>query len=96
MTPAEAIETLVARLRDLAEVRRVILFGSRVRGDNQPRSDIDLAVSLPDGTALDWQAVVEAADSVPTLLMIDLVRWEDAPPELKSRIVSEGKVLYER
>ena len=96
MTPAEAIETLVARLRDLAEVRRVILFGSRVRGDNQPRSDIDLAVSLPDGTALDWQAVVEAADSVPTLLMIDLVRWEDAPRVLKSRIVSEGKVLYER
>jgi predicted nucleotidyltransferase len=29
---------------------RVILFGSRARGDAQPDSDVDLLIVLPDGT----------------------------------------------
>ena len=40
--------SLVQSIRGIAsrypEVKKVALFGSRARGDNQPNSDIDLAV----------------------------------------------------
>lgn len=96
MTPAEAIAELARALALIPAVKRVVLFGSRARGDNYPRSDIDLAVSMPGGTAADWQQVVDAAESVKTLLTIDLVRWEEAPADLKARVASEGEVLLER
>lgn len=38
----------VARLQSVAPVERVILFGSRARGDHDPGSDWDLCVLLDD------------------------------------------------
>ena len=40
---ARAVDTLAAQ----PKVRKVVLFGSRARGDYSPGSDIDLAVSAP-------------------------------------------------
>ena len=40
---------------------RIVLFGSRARGDAQERSDIDLAVyDLPAGTWSDFEDAVDA------------------------------------
>jgi uncharacterized protein len=90
-------ELLVSqRLRNFPEIRQIVLFGSRARGDAQARSDIDLAVACPDADAVRWSEIVEAAENVPTLLQIDLVRMETAPPELLSQIAREGRILYER
>lgn len=57
---------------DLAKrhgVDKVILLGSRARGDNRERSDIDLAVS--GGNFIDFALDVD--EVVPTLLMFDVV-----------------------
>jgi uncharacterized protein len=90
-------EQLVAdRLKSFAEVERMILFGSRARGDSAPRSDIDLAVACPNANAVRWSEIVEAVETAPTLLRVDLIRLESAPSELLSEIAREGKVLYER
>ena len=43
----EAVCRLVSRLGAEPSVHRVILFGSRARGDARPRSDVDLAVDAP-------------------------------------------------
>ena len=48
---------------------KVILFGSRARGDNQPRSDIDLAVE--GGDIRNFRFEIE--EDAPTLLMFDIV-----------------------
>ncbi len=37
------------------KIRKVILFGSRARGDNKERSDIDLAVSGGISQSFVWQ-----------------------------------------
>ena len=40
-------ESIISEIKDLAikcGVEKVILFGSRARGDNKERSDIDLAI----------------------------------------------------
>lgn len=89
------LPALVERLGELG-ARRVILYGSRARGDAAPRSDIDLAVDAPaidDGVWMQMEDVVEEAA---TLYKIDCVRWQNAPESLKSNIVRDGKVLYER
>ena len=92
-----APERLVAQaLEKFEEVERVILFGSRARGDAGFRADIDLAVECPRANITRWSDIEEAAEQAPTLLNIDLVRLETAPPELAAVIQREGRVLYER
>ena len=93
---ARAIARIVASLAPRAEVRRAILFGSRARGDYQPRSDIDLAVDAPNASPSEWHAIADIVADADTLLPIDLVRLDEAPPELRARIDAEGQVLLER
>ena len=77
------------------QVAKVIVFGSRARGDADERSDIDLAIVAPEATPRQWLDIVFALEEVDTLLSIDVVRWLEASPALKARIITEGKVLYE-
>ncbi|NBC32464.1 MAG: hypothetical protein GVY13_07285 [Alphaproteobacteria bacterium] len=78
-------------------VERVILFGSRARGDAGPRADIDLAVACPQAGEAEWLRIAEAVEEeAETLLLIDLVRLEEASADLRDRIRSEGRVLYEQ
>ena len=44
----EVISALAERIGQNTHVERVALFGSRARGDERERSDIDLAVIGPD------------------------------------------------
>ena len=93
--PASA-RGFVQRLSSLPQVERIILFGSRAVGENDPRADIDLAVSAPRLNR--WQFArlrVEAFDSR-TLYWISLVHLEQTPDELRERIDHQGVVLYER
>lgn len=95
--PARFENHLLRHVAGLPWVRRIILYGSRARGDTAERSDIDLAVEAPWATRRQWLDLwfflVEEAE---TLLRVDAVRLEEAPPELKERILAEGKVIYER
>lgn len=75
------------------DIQRVLLFGSRARGDYRPRSDIDLAIS-GGNTAAFTLAVDEETD---TLLKYDVVNLDGAvQPELLQEIEKDGKVLYEK
>ena len=88
-------DVVLKQICDLAAqygLRKVILFGSRARGDFKERSDIDLAVSGGDisGFAL---AVDEETD---TLLQYDVVNLNCPVDEaLLENIEKDGKVLYE-
>lgn len=74
-------------------VEKLILFGSRARGDWRAASDIDLAVSGGDFPrfALD---IEEVAD---TLLKFDMVNLNGpVQEELLDQIWKEGIVVYEK
>ena len=87
---------VVEELRRLAEehgLHKVVLFGSRARGDFRRESDIDLAVS--GGNA--ERFFLDADEMTSTLLKYDVVNL-DRPlrPELREAIEREGKVLFEK
>lgn len=69
--------------------QRIVLFGSRARGDEQPRSDVDLAVfGLPQKA---WSDFEDAVDALPSLLSFDLVDMnQSVSDELRANIEREG------
>ncbi|HEY9764757.1 MAG TPA: nucleotidyltransferase domain-containing protein [Chroococcales cyanobacterium] len=87
---------LVERIAKIPGVCRVVLFGSRARGDNEPRSDIDLAVEMDRPDLPEWYEIEEIVEEAPTLLSIDLVRWDRASEELLANIRKDGITLYEK
>lgn len=91
--PAPLLAPLSA-LAQSAGAARVVLFGSRARGDNLPRSDIDLAVyGLTQSGAAAFR--VGLAD-LPTLLKFDFVAVSgETSPELLAEIRKDGVTLYD-
>ena len=81
---------------DLAEkyhIQKVILFGSRARGDFKRTSDIDLAV---EGGEVECFAL-DIDEETTTLLEYDIVDLaRKIQPELRESIEREGKILYEK
>ena len=83
-------ETLLDEIRAIASrhgVERLILFGSRARGDFKRASDIDLAASGGDIPAF----ALDVDEKTWTLLRFDVVNL-DGPvqPELREAIAREG------
>jgi predicted nucleotidyltransferase len=101
IVPAELLRSVVAYF----EPRRIILFGSRARGEVGPDSDIDLLVVLDDDAPpekLDWRAAYEARrdyhDSVDILMCRESGYDEDKDivGSIAYEIAQEGVVVYER
>ena len=59
-------------------VNKIILFGSRARGTNTERSDIDIAVAGAD----DFDKLVEKVEELPTLYSIDLLNMDTCKNDL--------------
>lgn len=86
----------IQALQELSFIEEIWLFGSRSRGDNQPRSDIDLAVISPTATNEDWLRVTKIIDNADTLLKIDCLQFgsDDISKELHDNILKDKKVIY--
>lgn len=92
--PIEQVYAQIAEFARDAGARRVLLFGSRARGTNQPRSDIDLAIEgCPNFLALEERLQEELW----SLLRLDVVNLDDnISDSLRAEIDRDGKVLYEK
>ena len=88
-----SVRPLVARLAAEPEVRRVVLFGSRARGDGRERSDVDLALDAPGLSRAGWVRLCADAEEADTLYSVDLVLLSEAPAPLRERIDAEGVAL---
>ena len=74
-------------------VEKVILFGSRARGTNTERSDIDIAVYGGDFNSFYW----DIKEKVHSLLMFDIVEIDAGiSEELRKEIKKDGVVIYEK
>ncbi len=96
-----ALTALKRRLKKRTPLQRIVLFGSRARGDHDPDSDMDVLVILDDGadassrrTVSDcaWETSLEQG-----VLVVPVVYsrhdWEDGPERsslLAQAIDAEG------
>lgn len=75
-------------------INKVILFGSRARGDNSAKSDIDLAIYGSDSIS-DFIYDIEMNTS--TLLEFDFSDMKDIHDQLFiNQVKKEGVVIYEK
>ena len=102
------LERMVQAVVDEVDPERVILFGSRARGDAAADSDVDLIVveSAPFGEGRDrdaeetrlWRAL--ARFHVPKDLLVysrdEVEYWRGSLNHVLARALREGRVLYER
>ncbi|MCH5349702.1 MAG: nucleotidyltransferase domain-containing protein [Oscillospiraceae bacterium] len=89
----ENIKNEIAEYAEKYGVTKVILFGSRARGTNRERSDIDIAVSGGDFSEFCYAMDEE----VRTLLMFDVVNLNSCKSkELMSEIEKDGITIYEK
>ncbi|MCC8103628.1 MAG: nucleotidyltransferase domain-containing protein [Clostridiales bacterium] len=74
-------------------IEKVILFGSRARGDHMERSDIDLAVVGGEFDSFYW----DIKEKTHSLLMFDIIDLnKKISAELKAEIMREGITIYEK
>ncbi|MFZ5996172.1 MAG: type III-B CRISPR module RAMP protein Cmr1 [Nitrospirota bacterium] len=80
----DTLKAITDKIKKGADPQKIILFGSKARGDFHSRSDTDIAVESdkPGGLSLNGA--------------IDIVDLKKADDRLKEKINKEGVVIYER
>lgn len=74
-------------------VDKVVLFGSRARGTNTERSDVDIAVYGGDFEGF----YHDVHEDIHSLLMFDIVdASENISEDLQEELRRDGKVIYEK
>lgn len=103
MARDNVIDYVIACAKQAPQIKEVILFGSRARGDHHSRSDYDFAVVVAQWSPGEWAKwSLDLRDQAPTLCGLDLVLIEQgkiagkADHDLIKAIKAEGKLIYER
>jgi len=83
-----------------AEEKNILLtylFGSQLRGKTGPLSDYDFAVFLSQKTSFPFKYKLKnKLLSILDSKQVDLVILNDAPIELKYKIIATGKVIFQK
>lgn len=75
--------------------RKVALFGSFVRGEARPDSDVDILVEFAQPTG--FLALVRLERELSEVLgrKVDLLTEQSISPHLRDRILNEQQVIYD-
>lgn len=96
------VEKITAIVEKLPNLKLLILFGSRARGEHKPDSDWDFAVLYEERSAqkdisslLKIYTLLEQALEIPED-KIDVVDLKECSPILAHYVARDGQLLYER
>jgi predicted nucleotidyltransferase len=98
------LQEIVRRIVEVADPDKIILFGSRARGNIRAQSDVDLLI-VKDSNLSHYRRVGPLYVSlfgigVPTDILwytpAEVEHWAGAKNHVIARALREGRVLYER
>ena len=89
MTVLETLNTIKPQLASQYHIRRFGLFGSVIRGEQTPDSDIDILVEFETAPSIFGFLELEEKLEEVLLAPVDLVDIEGIKPLLRSKILSE-------
>ena len=98
------VATMVKRIAEGFDPERILLFGSRARGEARDWSDVDLLVVMPDGTDRRETAIkirgavgdLPVAKDIVVTTPDHIARRGHVIGTVLRPALREGKVLYER
>ena len=93
-------DSVIMKIKEIGiryRVDKLVLFGSRARGDYSSVSDYDIAVFGQHLSASDQAYLYNDIDEIATLRKIDVLFVNDGTtPEMLENITKDGVVLYEQ
>jgi predicted nucleotidyltransferase len=98
------VREMVQRILQVGDPQKVVLFGSRARGEARPNRDYDLLVIEPSSqprykrTAKYRRALigVHPAKDIVVWTPDEVAEWRNVPNAFVTTALGEGVVLYER
>ena len=91
----ESIQQVLKFSAEKLNPSRIVLFGSRARGDNRENSDFDIAFFGVDKGKCWSPFLADVSEKNLTLYKLDLVLYEDMNKSYQRNIDKEGIILYE-
>jgi predicted nucleotidyltransferase len=90
--PIEELESVCRRY----EVRELALFGSMLRPDQLPESDVDLLVSFQPGARVTFTTLARMQGELEAVLgrKVDLVPKDGMKPVIRDHVLATARVLY--
>jgi len=100
----ELLQEVVRRILEVGSPQRIVLFGSRARGNARPDSDLDLLIieetNLPkqERDARYLRALVGLFPKKDVLVWTpqEVRQWENVPNVFVTTALREGRALYAR
>jgi uncharacterized protein len=93
------MDSVIEQIREIAmkyKIDKLVLFGSRARGDHSPVSDYDIAIYAKNLSVLDRANFRADIDEIETLKKIDIAFvYDSATDDLMKNIKRDGVILYE-
>ena len=98
------LREIVRRLVDAVDPDRIVLFGSRARGDARPDSDIDMLI-VKDSNEPPHRRAIPAYRALTGLGVpkdiiwrtpAEVEDWSAVPNYVTTRALHEGRILYEK
>ena len=104
MDSEQLLRELVSRIRRAARPEKIVLFGSRARGEAREDSDFDLLLIKPSGRPRHERSrpIYAAVADIPAEVEVvvytpqEVREWENVPQAFVTTALREGEVLYER
>jgi predicted nucleotidyltransferase len=85
------LEKIIKELKRMG-IKKIILFGSRARGDYKKNSDIDIAIS-GNFNYREKRELKELVDFLAGIYSVDLIFLDNVEEDFKRQILKEGKIL---
>lgn len=92
--PVNVVQKLEDFFKQFDFIDKVVIFGSRARGDNAPKSDIDLCVYSLKMSKDEFVKLRRELDDLPILYKMDIVHFENSSDELKENILRDEKLFF--
>ncbi len=98
MTPAIEIRTdRIAEFCERHRIRRLSLFGSVLRSDFRPESDVDVLAEFEEGTSVGYFALARIERELSALLggrMVDLRTPQDLSRYFRRSVIAGAYVIH--